>query len=181
MARRKDAEKTACLCRNYYISIPGDAAEEIAQQVPAKHRWMLSDLTPDEAGWVYMETGCTEDSWGLFAPGHDARLAGMLQTAARLGLDATTRDGVAGDPVILAGGISEAFQAKVAHVPAPKPRKTKIQKTAEQQVPAKAKVGRWDREGYIDADGFFIYQAKDGGIHHVEPGKYSLVSAADAA
>lgn len=39
----------------------------------------------------------------------------------------------------------------------------------------KAKVGRWEHEGYVNEDGSFTYAKRSGGTKTVEQGKYNLI------
>lgn len=173
-------EPTPCLCGLVRIDIPQEPGTDIEiTTIPRRHRQYLDTVTGDEAGWIYLETMCDATTKRTFAPGHDARLAGLLQTAARLHGSATTTDGawaVTSGPISFAQSVSDEFAAKVA---APAPQRVGRGGKAATTKPAQveAKVGRWvytGREVHLGGtDLGFEYTAKDGSVKVAA--KYTLV------
>ncbi|MBI1376758.1 MAG: hypothetical protein GC157_04645 [Frankiales bacterium] len=152
MTSTKIREPHPCLCGQIRIDIPGDTDPKT---LPASQRGYLDDPTADEAGWTYLQTECTAETRRLFAPGHDARTKGLLQTAARLGASVTVLDGGMAhstDPITFATQQLPGMAHLVTSNP--KGRVTKSSKVT-------AKVGRWTYEGTITEAGF-AYTAKDG-------------------
>jgi hypothetical protein len=164
------ASKThPCLCGQIRIDIPAETDKPFnAQALPRNHRAYLDTVIGDEAGWVYLETMCDQETKRTFAPGHDARVKGLLITAARLNGDVTVLDGGMAkttDPLTYASqfGFAEAVAAG-----AKRPVKSngkpvgghKPKTTAKPTV--KAKVGRWVYEGTVEAGDEFHYTTKSG-------------------
>jgi hypothetical protein len=183
MSRKKNAEQHPCACGRVEVVLPAEALA----LVPRKHRRFLETEAPDEAGWLYLATECEVPTWGTFAPGHDARLAGLLQTADRADGYATLDGGTTQLTGVDAAArlSSEGLAAKVA-APAPT-RKAKARKATEpaevaEPVAIRAKVGRWVHFGTVDAEGVFAYVAKKTGqVVRVAPGKWSEVAEEVAA
>lgn len=99
----------ACECGRWAATAPALSA------VPWKHRAFATEAAD---GTVRLATGCTDTTGAAFAPGHDARLAGLLQTAARAGGTATRDDATDAPAALAARFLSAALARKVAHAPA---------------------------------------------------------------
>lgn len=136
--------------------------------------------------------GCRQGVNGdsRFRQGHDMKLVSKLLLAARNGLTVQVTDGsmaTSGDAATMARHFGGAFPQKLANRAAAKPaRKAKATKKAEREAAeaaaqeiepkaARAKVGRWEYDGYIDSDGSFYYTNKQDKVVTVPAGKFKLV------
>jgi len=146
---------------------------EQAAQVQSKHKHFIT-ATSAETGLATLKTGCTGVTTKTFAPGHDARLVGMLQTAQRLGGEASiTSDdlSISYEPAQLAAeiGMSDHLVDKVRFGGSVKKTEAKAAKPA----PVQAKVGRWAYEGTVQG-GEFTYVTAKGETKTTS--KYTLVA-----
>ena len=171
-----------CFCGLVQINIavtPGSKFD--LSTIPAKHRQYIEDVNADEAGWVYLTTGCTRSTKKNFAPGHDATLKGILQTAVALGADASTVDGgmsLSMDPMRLAENFGFEAQVAAAIGRTPKAKRTSTRKPGKEiKATSRAKVGRWEYEGNLDAEGTFHYISKTGKTVPAFAGSYTLIGA----
>ncbi len=82
-----------------------------------------------------LDTGCTAQTRNLFAPGHDAKLKGMLIKAGASDLQVTV-EGAAHDPAKIAGffGFATLVEAGIAR------HKAEAKAKVERQVATKAKA-----------------------------------------
>lgn len=145
-----------CVCQTVLARI--DA--EQAAQVPSKHKHFITEIDA-ETGFATLATGCTGVTTKTFAPGHDARLVGLLQTAQRLGGEASIPSGdlsVSYEPAQLAAaiGMSDHLVDKVRFGGSVKKPGAKAAKPA----PVQAKVGRWTYEGTVQGGEFTYVTAK---------------------
>lgn len=142
------------------------------------------DATGNAESAEHITTGCDETTKRTFAPGHDARLKGLLIRGAIEGHEAAFSDGgmlTSMDPIALAESFGFGWQvkqglqnglakaeakaarqaAKAAKVPAqkkPKAKKAKAVTPAVTVVDADAKIGRWVKQGtFCEATGEFSY------------------------
>ena len=176
MSHAKTAEQVACTCQTIAVFITGTP-----EDVPSRYRDFVTDTADADGkeGFMTLATSCDDLTWSKFAPGHDARIAGLLQIAARMGGEASIEEGgllITASPVGLATSyLSEALAAKVAYVPKPRTPKAKVTKSVETQT-VTAKVGRWEYPGTVDADGEFHYEAKDGSAKTAKVDSFTLVA-----
>lgn len=133
-------------------------------------------------------TGCEASTYGLFAQGHDAKLAGFL-TRAELAGEEIHRQGVTfAGATDAASRISDKLRDKVAYQlasaalrlakkakGAAKKAKTEALVTVEAPKPIKIKVGRWIYEGKVMADGTASYRTNAGVTKTAPAGKFTLV------
>ncbi len=123
--------------------------------------------------------GCGTETARRFAPGHDARLKGVLIRAFRTepGKDITLVNGMKGKPEVLLAELGWAKYAVAAKPKATKPKADKPAKAEKAESPAqtgvKAKVGRWIQEGRIDSDGLFVYTNSKGQL--VSTDKFAVI------
>lgn len=149
-----DVKFHKCVCQSVLVRI----GVEQAAQVPSKHKRFITGLDA-ETGYATLETGCTGITTKTFAPGHDARLVGMLQTAQRLGGEASIPASgdlsVTFEPAQLAAeiGMSDHLVDKVRFGGS-------VKKTGAKAEPVQAKVGRWTYEGTVQGGEFTYVTAK---------------------
>lgn len=158
-----------CVCQ----SVLARVGIEQAAQVPSKHKHFITELDA-ETGYATLETGCTGVTTKTFAPGHDARLVGLLQTAQRLGGEASITSGgvsIPYEPAQLATeiGMSDHLVDKVRFGGSVKKTGDKATKPA----PVQAKVGRWTYTGTVQS-GEFTYVTAKGETKTTS--KYTLVA-----
>jgi hypothetical protein len=132
-----------CLCGLVRVDFNGE--EMTIEDLPRKYRaW--AEYNPD-THWIHVETGCEALTYKVFAPGHDARFKGLLQTAHRQGGEVWF-DGVSTSPADFATertpGLVSAITNPVAPRPAAKPKATEPKPRR-----VRAKVGRWEYVGEI--------------------------------
>lgn len=90
-----------CAC-GWTVVLPGDRTNDL-QGRPKAHREAAEyDAETDS---TYVDLGCEARTQGTFAPGHDARLKGLAQTAALYGGD-LLRDGLTVGPRDLLGALA---------------------------------------------------------------------------
>lgn len=162
----KPSKERPCLCGQ--IRIDYDAEQVSIEDLPRSQReYAEINMFDEGGGWVHVETGCVTLTKRLFAPGHDARFKGLLQTAHRMGGEVWF-EGVSTSPEHFAQLNTPGLVADVTRVVAPKPpRKRKVK--ADDTRPVRAKVGRWEYDGFIkmvgtgtDRTEHFHYTTEDG-------------------
>lgn len=187
-AKTSDAktELTPCACQHFEIEIWNGEVPEGA----------------DPADYVdYVGTGCSQKTRRTFAPGHDAKLKGLLIQAgadghgvrrevggmASIGKAEKIAEAFGFEHQVKAGiqrlrAQREAKAAKKAEKPAAKAPRTQKQQKAEKIVgitdPATIKVGRWTYEAVIDTKtNAATFTSANGETKTVAEGKYKLVGA----
>lgn len=158
-------EPTRCACGSYAIELP--TTSDIAA-VPRKYRRFV---TPGDPTTV-LETNCGHTTRSHFAQGHDARLKGLLRHAHLHGLTVQVRNAGATRTVTAAQAAAPyGFAATVtapptkptaASQPNPKPAAPKPAKAPTGKRTLRAKVGRWEYDGWLDAGDEFVYTSRDG-------------------
>lgn len=173
---------------------------EIAKNIATAAARMGADVETLEDGTqvLYIEYGANTCRCGCqqgvngdsrFRQGHDMKLVSKLLLAARNGLTVQVSDGAmatSGDAATMARHFGGAFPAKLANRAAAKPAKAAKKSKAEREADeaaaqevepkaARAKVGRWEYDGYIDSDNSFYYTNKQDKVVTVPAGKYKLV------
>lgn len=139
--------------------------------------------------------GCHRPTNGdsRFRQGHDMKLVSKLLLAARNDLTVqVTAGGVAtsGSAEAMARHFGGAFPQKLANRAAKRtkvgPKERKAIKQAEKEareaaaqeqepVAIRAKVGRWEYDGYRDSDGSFYYTNKQDKVVTVPEGKFKVI------
>ena len=135
-----------CAC-GWTVVLPGKAN---LKGRPKSHR-EVADYD-EQTDLTFVELSCEARTKGTFAPGHDARLKGLAQTAALLGGD-LARDGLTVDPWTLVGELAPALrrflptkEQAVAYrealaAPKPKPaRRVKGKTPAQVEADAQAQI-----------------------------------------
>lgn len=138
-------EPRYCLCG--MVRIDYNAEQVSIEDLPKKQReWAERNMYEDGGGWIHVETGCTRETQRLFAPGHDARFKGLLQTAHRMG-GSVWFEGVSTEPEHFAQLNTPGLVADIMRPVAPKPERKRKPKAEVRKV--RAKVGRWEYDGEI--------------------------------
>jgi hypothetical protein len=167
--------------------------DDMLKSLPRRYRDMApATIEPDESGHVYVEAEniCGQETKSKFAPGHDARMAGLVGWAEYVGADVVLiEDGIAksGQPLdMIAEFGSATLRDKAAFIAenlaATPKRKTK--KKAEKQPHERAtiKVGRWEYDATIDPETKeATYISRDNGeAITISEGVYKLVEETNA-
>ena len=128
-----------CAC-GWSVVLPGNRVGDLAGR-PKAHR-DAAEYDP-QTDMTFIEIPCEATTKAIFAPGHDARLKGLAQTAAILGGD-LSKDGLSADPVRVLQAIApdlvrfvtEAVEREAAKAEA------KAAKAAEKAAEPEAKAAK---------------------------------------
>lgn len=190
-AAKAEPELHTCACGEYNLHVEG--GKHLAKYID---KGTVQVDASSETGYVFASTECTAQTASTFAPGHDARLAGLLIAAGKDGTEVTSSGGITADPVTMSYHISDLLGSKVewalklhaekegtksakqAIKAAKKELAAQAKSAAAKPVEATAKVGRWTYAGHLLPDGTFEYEDAKGNTKVLAEGKFHLVQAA---
>ena len=116
-----------------------------ADDLPKRYREFV-----DAEGTLH--TGCEAETQRTYAPGHDARTAGILAALHRKRIKVLDADGQEVDALTFAeDNLSEALVAKVAYEPKERPKAEPVEITVNGET-VKARIGRDGIARVVDSD-----------------------------
>lgn len=143
----REIQVRTCACSLLEANVPD------ASVLPKRHRAFVTDGT--------LRTGCEATTQSAFAPGHDARLAGLLQSAARAGIEVTLGTETGPATEVAARVLSPALAAKVAYVPVERKsgREVTVRLVTDGKVATATTAGRLDGRGRFTDEAGTTHQA----------------------